>query len=183
MHLFGVSSGGALVLEAAAADLAVDRLGTYEVPYFLSDEATQRWQEYVEDLGALLAEGRRGDALALFMTMAGSTEADIASARESAEWAASEGIVHTLAYDAACLGDGRPPVARFSKITRPTLVATGASMDPHMQQLEAGFFDEAADAIVASLPQAERKVVPVQSHVPDPKVVEPVLERFFSSTS
>ena len=32
-HLYGVSSGGALVLEAAAAGVAADRLAVYEVPY------------------------------------------------------------------------------------------------------------------------------------------------------
>jgi len=31
-HLYGVSSGGALVLEAAAAGIAADRLAMYEVP-------------------------------------------------------------------------------------------------------------------------------------------------------
>ena len=180
VHLYGVSSGGALVLEAATAGLPVDRLGIYEVPYFLSDEAVKQWHEYVENLGALLAQGRRGDALALFMRLAGSTEEDIASARGSTEWAASEGLVHTLLYDAACMGDGRPPVERFAKISRPTLVATGAGMDPHMQQLEPGFFDEAADALAASLPHAERKVVPINSHVADPLVVGPILREFFS---
>jgi pimeloyl-ACP methyl ester carboxylesterase len=32
-YLYGVSSGGALVLEAAAAGVAVDKLAVYEVPY------------------------------------------------------------------------------------------------------------------------------------------------------
>ncbi len=32
-HLFGVSSGGALALEAAAAGLKADRIAVYEVPY------------------------------------------------------------------------------------------------------------------------------------------------------
>jgi pimeloyl-ACP methyl ester carboxylesterase len=180
VHLYGVSSGGALVLEAAASGLAVDRLGIYEVPYFLSDEILKHWQEYVENLGALLAEGRRGDALALFMRLAGSTEEDIASARASEYWAASEGLAHTLIYDAACMGDGRPSVERFAKISQPTLVATGAGVDPNMQQLEPGFFDDAADALVTGLPHAERKIVPVNSHVADPKVVAPILREFFS---
>ena len=180
VHLYGVSSGGALVLEAAAAGLAVDRLGIYEVPYFLSDEMLKQWQEYVENLGALLAQGRRGEALALFMRLAGSTEEDIAAARGSTEWAASEGLVPTLMYDAACLVDGRPSVERFARISQPTLVATGAGLDSTMQQLEPGFFDEAADALVASMPHAERKVVPVTSHVADPLVVAPILHEFFS---
>lgn len=180
VQLYGVSSGGALVLEAVAAGLAVERFGIYEVPYFLNEEATRHWQEYVSNLRDLLAEERRGDALALFMRLAGSTEEDIASARGSTDWAASEALAHTLAYDAACLGDGRPPTERLAKITQPTLVATGASLDPHMQQLEPGFFDDAADALVSALPQGERLVIPVNSHVADPKLVAPALQRFFN---
>ena len=36
-HLFGVSSGGALALEAAAAGIAIDRLAVYDVPYNMAD--------------------------------------------------------------------------------------------------------------------------------------------------
>jgi hypothetical protein len=66
-HLYGVSSGGALVLEAAAAGTAVDKLAVYDVPYNMADDWPQRWRLYVEALEAVLAEGRRGDALELFM--------------------------------------------------------------------------------------------------------------------
>jgi pimeloyl-ACP methyl ester carboxylesterase len=62
-HLYGVSSGGALALEAAAAGIAVDRLAVYEVPYNMADDWPPRWRAYVEQLGAVLTEGRRGDAL------------------------------------------------------------------------------------------------------------------------
>src|SRR5918995_5747489 len=55
-HLYGVSSGGALVLEAAAAGTAVDKLAVYEVPYNMADDWPQRWRQYVEKLEAVLAE-------------------------------------------------------------------------------------------------------------------------------
>jgi pimeloyl-ACP methyl ester carboxylesterase len=81
-----------------------------------------------------------------------------------------EGIAHTLAYDAACLGSGQPPTPRLAQITHPTLVATGGGDE---------FFEQAADAIGASMPRAERRVLEGQTHVVDPKAVAPVLERFF----
>jgi hypothetical protein len=84
----------------------------------------------------------------------------------------------TLAYDAACLGDGRPPAERLARVTRPALVLTGGVPDPHTGGLGPGFFDDAADAVAALLPDAERRVVAGQSHVPDPAVLAPVLERF-----
>ena len=103
-HLFGASSGGALALEAAAAGLAVDRIAVYEVPY-LDEAMVGHWSVYVGELTAALADGRRGDALALFMRLAGSSDDDIAAARTSPQWAGGEALAHTLAYDAACLGD------------------------------------------------------------------------------
>ncbi|MFD8500405.1 alpha/beta fold hydrolase [Amycolatopsis sp. NPDC059657] len=141
VHLFGASSGGALALEAAAAGLAIDRIAVYEVPYLIDDEAAQQWSEYVDRLTVALADGHRGDAIALFMRLAGSSGEDIAGARASSFWPGLEALAPTLAYDAACLGDGRPPVARLATITQPALVATGGIPDPHMGGLQPGFFD------------------------------------------
>jgi hypothetical protein len=114
-HLHGVSSGGALALEAAAAGLAADRLAVYEVPYSIGEEASRRWREYVEELEAVLAEGRRGDAVELFMRVAGASEENIAGARNSPMWPGLEAIAHTLAYDAACMGDGPSGETRPSR--------------------------------------------------------------------
>lgn len=87
-------------------------------------------------------------------------------------WPCLEAIAHTLAYDAACLGNGPPPTARLARIMQPTLVATGGGAE---------FFEQAADAITASMPQAERQIIEGQPHVVDPKAFAPVLERFFSA--
>jgi pimeloyl-ACP methyl ester carboxylesterase len=178
-HLYGVSSGGALVLEAAAAGIAVDRLAVYEVPYDLADDGPQRQREYVEQLEGLLAEGRRGDAAELFMRVAGATEEMIAGARSSPMWPGLEAIAPTLAYDAACMGNGQPPTARLARITRPTLVATGGASPESFVGGGGDFFAKAADAIAASIRQAERQVIEGQTHMVDPKALAPVLERFF----
>jgi hypothetical protein len=177
-HLYGVSSGGALVLEAAAAGIAIDKLAVYEVPYNMADDWPQRWREYVEQLGAVLAEGRRDDALELFMRLAGSFDEDIAGVRNSPYWPGMEAIAHTLAYDAACLGDGHPPTPRLAKISQPTLVATGGAHPPGAAAWVLAL-DQAADAIAASITQAERQTIEGQSHVADPNAVARVLERFF----
>jgi pimeloyl-ACP methyl ester carboxylesterase len=178
-HLYGVSSGGALVLEAAAAGIAVDKLAVYEVPYNLADDWPRRWREYVEELGSLLAEDRRGDAFELFMRLAGTPDEVIASARSSSYWPGVEAIAPTLAYDAACLGDGQPPTARLAKITQPTLVATGVAGRLPGAADWVRALDEAADAMAASIPRAERQIIEGQGHVVDPTALAPVLQRFF----
>jgi pimeloyl-ACP methyl ester carboxylesterase len=170
-HLFGVSSGGMFALEAAAAGLPVGRLAVYEVPYDTADDAVQRAREYREQLGAALAEDRRADAVALFMRLAGSSENDIADAMNSPYWPGLEDLANTLAYDAALYGP--PLTGRWMTIGQPTLVATtGGSND---------YFEEAADAVAASLAHAERQVIAGQGHVVDPKVMAAVLTRFFST--
>src|SRR3954454_19164437 len=47
---------------------------------------------------------------------------DIAAARDAPFWPELEALAPTLAYDAACLGDGAPPVRRLAAIGCPTLV-------------------------------------------------------------
>ncbi|WP_130343228.1 alpha/beta fold hydrolase [Herbihabitans rhizosphaerae] len=180
-HLFGASSGGALVLEAAAAGVAVERLAVYEVPYATDDDAARYWSHYVTQLTTALSDGRRGEAIELFMQLAGSSADDIAKAHESPMWSHVEGLAHTLAYDAACLGDGRPPTTRLATITQPTLVATGGIVDPHMQGLQPGYFDAAADEITAALPNARRQILEKQTHVAEPRILASILEQFFTS--
>jgi hypothetical protein len=126
-----------------------------------------------------VAEGRRGDALEAFLQVTGSAEAEIAGIRSSPYWPAMEAVAHTLPYDAACLGDGRPPTDRLARITRPTLVATGDAgrrpgAPPWVRAL-----GPAADAIAAAIPHAERETFAGQSHVADPDAVSPALTRFF----
>ena len=169
-HLFGASSGGMFALEAAAAGRPVGRVAVYEVPYDTAEDAVHRAREYREQLGMALAEGRRADAVALFMGLAGSSENDIAEARNSPYWPGLEVLAHTLAYDASLYGP--PPTDRLSTITQPTLVATGGGLD---------YFEQAADAVAASLAHAERQVIEGQAHVVDPKIMAALLTRFFGS--
>jgi pimeloyl-ACP methyl ester carboxylesterase len=179
-HLYGVSSGGALVLEAAAAGVPVDRLAVYEVPYDMAEGGPQRHREYVERLEGFLAEGRRGDAAELFMRLAGASDEMVAGARSSPMWPGLEAIAPTLRYDAACMGDNRPPTDRLARITRPTLVATGGASPQSFVAGGGDYFAKAADAIAAGIPRAQRQTIEGQTHQADPKVMAEVLERFFT---
>ncbi|MEU4192274.1 alpha/beta hydrolase [Kribbella sp. NPDC026611] len=177
-HLYGVSSGGALALEAAAAGLNVDRVIVYEVPYSVGSEALEYWQAYVDDLEAALSAGRRGEAVELFMRLAGASDEDIAGARSAPVWAALEDLAPTLAHDAACLGDGAVPRDRLATVKRPTLVLTGTAHDPTAPGLPTEFFDLAADEITAALPNADRDRLPGQGHVANPQAIATAIRTF-----
>jgi hypothetical protein len=59
-----------------------------------------------------------------------------------------------------------------------TLVLTGAPEGGH-DVLRTGFFEDAARAIVASVPSAEHRRIPNQSHQVDPRALAPVLAAFY----
>jgi pimeloyl-ACP methyl ester carboxylesterase len=180
-HLFGASSGGALVLEAAAAGLPVDRIAMYEVPYCLADHMKQRANEYVDRLGPTLADGKPGEALELFMWFAGSSPEDIAGVKASPYWAPMLPLEPTLAYDTACMGDYQPPTERLATITQPTLAIDGdhSAGGPGMGDLPTDFFAAAADAIAANVPNATRLTLHGQGHVAEPEALGSALRRFF----
>lgn len=177
-HVFGASSGGGLALEAAAAGLAIDRLAVYEVPYSMDDDGPHWNRRDLPEVEELLAQGYRGDVVELFMRTVGSSEEDIAGAKASPFWPPLEDLAHTLAYDAAVMGDGPPPTDRLASITQPTLVATGTHPDAH-GGVPPEFMSRSADAIAASIPRAERQVIDGAGHMVDARLVAPVLERFF----
>jgi Alpha/beta hydrolase family len=178
-YVYGASSGGALALRASAAGLAIDAIAVYEVPWNIADDWAPQWRRYAEEVAAAAAGGRRVDALELFLRVTDTPEEHIAGMRGSPYWPAMEALAHTLPYDAACLGDGRPPTAILTRISRPVLVATGGPHPPDAATWIRAL-DPAADAIAASIPNAERRVLEGQSHVPDPKALVPILERFFA---
>lgn len=170
VFVYGVSSGGMFALEAAAAGLPIDKLAVYEVPYDPAPDSAPSYDEYRQHLAAALAANQRGDAVALFMRLAGSSETDIESARQSPHWPTLETLALTLAYDAALYGP--PPADRLVRVTQPALIATGEHN---------GFFAAAADAVAALLPNAVRQTFAGQGHVAAPEVVAPALHRFFTA--
>lgn len=171
--LYGVSSGGALVLEAAASGLPVRQVAVYEAPFADYGGGVQERAEYTRDLGEALAEGRRGDAVELFLRLAGLAPEMIANARRSPMWAGMEAIAPTLAYDDAVMGDGLVPRDRLASIGVPVLaVAGGASPD---------WLRRAAKAIAESAPQGVYRILEDQNHMVEPQVLAPVLADFFGA--
>jgi pimeloyl-ACP methyl ester carboxylesterase len=176
-HLYGVSSGGALALEAAAAGTAVGKVAVYEVPYNLAPDWPEAWKSYTDELDRALVAGDRGAAVAAFMRVTGTPEEEIAGMGTAPFWSDLEAIAHTLRYEAACLGTGQPPVDRFATIRQPVLVLTGDERPPDAA-LWVLALDEAADAIATAIPGAERETLAGQGHVADPDTIAARLAGF-----
>jgi len=96
-YLYGHSSGGALVLEAALQlGEKVKKLAIYEVPYNDDHEAQRAWRAYIQQLTEALAANRRGDAVALFMQYVGMPAEQIEGMRHTPAWPSLEAIAPRL---------------------------------------------------------------------------------------
>ncbi|MER5210644.1 alpha/beta fold hydrolase [Streptomyces sp. NPDC002838] len=170
--LYGISSGGALALHAAASGLAVRRVAVYEVPFAVYEGGVKERAEYTEHLTEALAQGRRGDAVELFLRLTGLAEEMIQGARQSPMWAGMEAIAPSLAYDDAVMGDGRVPRERLASIAVPVLAMAGDASPAWMR--------EAAQAVAEAAPEGTYRVLEDQTHMVDPNVLAPVLAEFFA---
>ncbi|GAA2593695.1 MULTISPECIES: alpha/beta fold hydrolase [Streptomyces] len=170
--LYGMSSGGALVLRAAASGLPVRRVAVYEVPYAMEDAAAPAAAEYTERLAEALGQGRRGDAVELFLRRTGLGEEMIRGARQSPMWAGMESVAPSLAYDDAVMGDGRVPASTIASVTAPLLVLAGGASD--------GWWHEAARAVADAAPDGTYSTVDGQTHRVEPGVLAPVLAEFLA---
>ncbi len=175
--VYGISSGGALALEAAAQGLPITRLAVFEVPFNLGDEASQeRARNYRRDLVALLDAGRRDDALALFMASVGMPAEAIAGMRNAPMWPALAALAPTLAYDSAVMRDAEGasiPMDRLSEITVPTLVLDGGASPAWMR--------ETARAVARAVPQGEHHTLEGQTHDVAADALAPVLDDFLTA--
>ncbi|MFI7394120.1 alpha/beta fold hydrolase [Streptomyces tendae] len=172
VSLYGMSSGGALALRAAASGLPVRRVAVYEVPYAVDDAAVRAGAEYTERLAEALGQGRRGDAVELFLRHTGLGEEMIRGARQSPMWAGMESVAPSLAYDDAVLGDGRVPRSEISAINVPLLVLAGGASD--------AWWHAAARAIADAAPEGTYATVDRQTHMVEPGVLAPVLAEFLA---
>jgi alpha-beta hydrolase superfamily lysophospholipase len=173
--VFGGSSGAGLALHAAARIPAIAKLALWEPPYHVDDSAPRLRPDFAARLGALVAAGRRGDAVELFMVEAAEVPAGaIAAMRLHPSWAESEAVAPTLAYEAAVMGPGNAlPTAQLAAVTQPTLVLTGGSSPAWMTN--------AGKAVAGTIPGAVHRVLDAQAHNVSPAALAPELLEFFTA--
>ena len=170
-YLYGVSSGAALALQAAAklGPAEVPKLALYEPPY---GQDKQAFAEQKQRINELAKTGKPGDAAEFFMTAIGTPPERIQDMKRTGTWEAMKKLDFTLAYDYEVLGDGAVPEETARAVTVPTLVMNGGKSMEFMQPT--------ADRIAKAMPRAERKTLEGQTHQAKPDVVAPILIEFFT---
>lgn len=171
-RVFGISSGGALAMEAAASGVAIEKLAIYEAPYSAEAGDPQAVADYTRQLSELLAAGRKGDAVALFMGFVGAPPDAVAGMRQSPMWPAFEAIAPTLAYDNATMNGGKVPRERAAKVAVPTLVADGGDSPELLRQ--------PARVLAEVIPGAAHRTLEGQTHEVEIDALAPVLREFLA---
>jgi pimeloyl-ACP methyl ester carboxylesterase len=172
--LFGHSSGAVLALNAAARGLLIKKLALYEAPLIVDRGQPSKEGDWTR-IDRFVAEGRRGDALKVFLKMVGMPAFAIALMRWLPVWEKVSAVAHTLAYDGALVRAfqrGEPlPVGAWANVTVPTLAMSGGKSPAWMHN--------GARALVTALPHAQYLALEGQTHDVRAKAIAPVLSEFF----
>ncbi|HLO32224.1 MAG TPA: alpha/beta hydrolase [Anaerolineales bacterium] len=182
-NLYGISSGGALALEAAAVlGDKVKKLAVYEVPYLGVDPARVPAREIFTNTRQLVREGKNGEAFAEYMgKVAGLPEQMLAGMKQAPFWPMMEAVAPSLVNDATIMfgRDFTPQKELLEKITMPVLALSGdVDMLPGV---DTSFMAKAAKAIASMVPHGTYKLLSGQSHDVKAEVISPVLSEFYAS--
>jgi len=182
-HVWGLSSGAVLALDAAAAGLPVLRLAVHEPPLVVDPADRRPPADLRQHVSELIAAGRRGDAVRYFMVDGMGAPSFVPGLLRvmPGVWKKLTAVAHTLPYDAALIEeyqDGRPlPAGRWAQITAPTVVMCGAEKE------SVPMFHHAAAAVAGALPDARLVVRRGLGHAKklDAKVIAATLTEFLTA--
>jgi pimeloyl-ACP methyl ester carboxylesterase len=170
--LFGHSSGAAIALRAAAAGLPVAGIVAYEAP-FPNQQTPQPAIDPADHIRQLVGSGRRGEAVAYWMSEVVRLPDEMIAQMDGAPWVkALEPLTPTLPYDLAVTAGG-VPTAELAEITAPVLIL-GGSNSP-------AWFQRSVAEQAAATPTAQLKMLDGYDHNAPPEVITPILIEFFGA--
>ncbi len=171
--LYTSSSGATIALAAVTEGLDVSALALYEPPYFAGSDRT----EQITTLERMLNAGQLDEATRYNMTaLIGLPATAVEEIAQAPWWPGLVAVAPTLLYDHKALHDIETDPdwrSRWAAVTVPTVVYSGDQTFPGLP--------EAADAVAAALPNAQRRVLSGQDHGPAPEAIVPELVGFLRS--
>jgi pimeloyl-ACP methyl ester carboxylesterase len=170
--VFGHSSGAAIALRAAAAGLPIAGIVAYEAP-FLNEDTPQPAVDPAHHIRELVGSGRRGEAVAFWMSEVVRLPDELLQQMAGAPWVtALEPLTPTLPYDLAVTAGG-VPTAELAKITVPVLILGGKNSP--------GWFQRSVAEQAAATPGAQLTMLDGYDHNAPPEALTPILIDFFGA--
>ena len=177
VYLHGTSSGAALAMEAAKHIRSIAKLVVYEPPFIVDDTRTPMPDDWLPRLEGLVADGRPGDAVKMFMRFVGTPAIFTAVMPFTPVWGKLKAAAPTLPYDLTIVHEhqrGKPLTAEeWAAVKVPTLVAAGGKSPAWMAN--------GTRALAGALPDATYRTLPGQNHMVKAQVIAPVLTEFFTT--
>jgi pimeloyl-ACP methyl ester carboxylesterase len=157
-HVWGLSSGAVLALEAAAAGVPISRLAVQEPPLVVDPADRRPPADVRQHVTMLIAAGRRGEAVRYFLVDGMGAPAFVPAMLRlmPGAWKKLTAVAHTLPYDAQLvdgLQAGLPlPAGQWAAVTSPVLVMCGTEKETPP------FIGHAAQAVADALPNSQLTV-------------------------
>jgi pimeloyl-ACP methyl ester carboxylesterase len=173
----GISSGGALILQAVASGVGVKEIALYEPPYLAGDNGPHSFEDARNRLQSLVSAGDRGGAVSFFMTDVYGAPRGFVFAMPFLmpnAWKRNKLVVHTLPYDLTILDDRSVLNERSSSISVPTLVI-GGEKSPKV-------LHDAVTAVANALPNGQSRFLLGQDHNISSRALAPVLFEYFGTS-
>jgi pimeloyl-ACP methyl ester carboxylesterase len=168
--VFAGSCGANLALEAAMAGVPITKLALHE-PFYRTEDYPKPPHDFMDNLRALLADDKRGEAAEYFMAKLLEMPSEmIANWRQGPLWATNETNAHTLLYDTAICDDYAVPAKRLATLRTPTLVVNSDNTSDWLRA--------AAQATAAALPNGRGMELPGSWHRPQTDILGRVLAEF-----
>jgi pimeloyl-ACP methyl ester carboxylesterase len=172
----GISSGGALALQAAARGVSLQGLALYEPPFIADNGHPRSFDMQKSRLEQFVAAGDRAGAVRFFMTdIYGAPRPFVAVMPliMRSAWKKNQSVAPTLRYDLTLLEDWSVLRERRTSVTIPTLVLGGEKSPAPLK--------DAVATVAGALPNARRLYLPGQDHNFSAPGVAPVITEFFST--
>jgi hypothetical protein len=183
-HVWGLSSGAVLALDAAAAGLPIRRLAVQEPPLAVDPADRRSPAGLRQHVTELIGAGQRAEAVRYYMTdgMGAPSFVPALLRLMPGVWKKLTAVAHTLPYDARLVEAyqaGHPlPAGQWVAVTMPTLVMCGTEKE------SPGLLRHGSAAVADALPNArlvERRGLGHAKKL-TPAVIAATLTEFLTST-
>lgn len=175
--LVGISSGGALTLQAVASGVGVKQIALYEPPYVAGGNAPRLFADAKNRLQSLVSAGDRAGAVRFFMTdVYGAPRAFVFAMPflMPNAWRRNKSVAHTLPYDLTILDDRSVLKERSPSISVPTLVIGGEKSPKELR--------DAVMAVANALRNGHSRYLTGQDHNISSRALAPVLFEYFGAS-
>jgi len=178
VYVVGISSGGALAMQAAASGVPIKKLILYEPPFISDDGIPRSFASKKARVEELIASGDRGGAVRFFLTDVFGAPRAFALAMPlimPGSWKRCKSVAQTIPYDLTILDDRTILNERVALVSAPALVVEGEKSPKGLR--------DASQLVAHALPHGRSLVLAGQDHNFQAKVVSPAIIEFLNKTT